>query len=195
MAGLSGIVKTTLDKETISTIVDRIRSCKNLTGSARVIAIDGPAGSGKTTLADQLCDLLPNCKVIHMDDLYDGWKQELVTELPRRIETQILQPLSLGQAAIYKKYDWHQGQFTNTQTIDNPEFLILEGVGAANPKLKEYFALSIWVEAQPKLLLDRLIARDGQQLRDQLVAWQVHEAEYFKRLDVRSSVNLVVRAD
>lgn len=175
--------------------MDRILNCKNFTGSVRVIAIDGPAGSGKTTLADELCKLLPSYAIVHMDDLYDGWNQDLVTELPHRIETQILKPLSLGHKAHFQTYDWHQDLFTNDQAIDNPEFLILEGVGAANPKLKEYFALSIWVEAQPALLLDRLIARDGQQMRDQLVAWQVHEAEYFDKLDVRSSVNLVVRGD
>lgn len=195
MVGLSGIVKTILDKKAITAIVDRIHSCRKFTGSARVIAIDGPAGSGKTTLAEELCELLPNCTVVHMDDLYDGWNQDLITDLPTRVETQILKPVSLGHSAIFKTYDWHQGLFANTQTIDNPDFLILEGVGAANPKLKEYFALSIWVEAQPTLLLDRLIARDGQQLRDQLVSWQEHEAEYFKGLDVRSSVDLVVRAD
>lgn len=195
MAGLTGIAKTILDKEAITAIVDRIHSSKNFTGSARIIAIDGPAGSGKTTLADELCDRLSDCTVVHMDDLYDGWNQDLISELCGRIETQILKPMSLGHKASYQAYDWHQGLFTNTQTIDNPEFLILEGVGAANPKLKQYFALSIWVEAQPTLLLDRLIARDGQQMRDRLVTWQVHEAEYFKELDVRSSVDLVVRGD
>ena len=195
MAGLSGIVKKILDKNAVNAIVDRIHGCKNFTGSARVIAIDGPAGSGKTTLADELCDLFSDCTVVHMDDLYDGWNQDLVTELQGRIETQILKPLSLGRKASFKTYDWHQGLFTKTMTIENPEFLILEGVGAAHPKLKQYFALSIWVEAQPTLLLDRLIARDGQHLRDQLVTWQANEAEYFKRLDVRSSVDLVVRGD
>ncbi len=195
MVGLSGIAKKILDSKEITAIVDRIHNCKNFTGSARVIAIDGPAGSGKTTLADGLCDQLPNCAVVHMDDLYDGWNQELINELPLRIETQILKPLSLGHKISFQTYDWHQGVFAKTQAIDNPEFLILEGVGAANPKLKEYFALSIWVEVQPTLLLDRLIARDGQQLRDQLVTWQVHEAEYFERLDVRGSVDLVVRGD
>ena len=195
MVGLTGIAKTILDKKAITAIVDRIHGCKNFTGSARVIAIDGPAGSGKTTLADELNNLLPVCKVVHMDDLYDGWNQDLITELQLRIETQILKPISLGHKASFKTYDWHLGLFTKTQTIDYPDFLILEGVGAANPKLRNYFALSIWVETEPTLLLDRLIARDGQQLRDQLVTWQAHEAEYFKVLDVRSSVDLVVRGD
>ncbi|MFM1819052.1 MAG: hypothetical protein RIS61_650 [Actinomycetota bacterium] len=195
MVGLSGIAKKILDSKEIKAIVNQVHNCKKFTGSARVIAIDGPAGSGKTTLADELCNLLPNCEVVHMDDLYDGWIQELINELPLRIETQILKPLSLGNEVSFQTYDWHQGLFTNVQAIDHPEFLILEGVGAANPKLKEYFALRIWVEAQPALLLDRLIARDGQQLRDQLVTWQVHEAEYFERLDVRGSVDLGVRGD
>lgn len=195
MVGLSGIAKRILDRAQLTAIVDRIHNCSNFTGSARVIAIDGPAGSGKTTLADELCVILPNCAVVHMDDLYEGWNQDLITELPIRIENQLLKPLSVGHKATFPIYDWKLSLFAGTQTIDNPEFLILEGVGSANPKLKDYFALSIWVEADPAKLLDRLIARDGQQLRNQLVAWQVHEANYFAQLNVRSSVDLVVQGD
>ena len=40
-------------------------------GGVRVIAIDGPAGSGKTTLGDALAER--GAAVLHLDDLYDGW--------------------------------------------------------------------------------------------------------------------------
>ena len=47
------------------------------TTSPRVFAIDGVAGSGKTTLASQLQLDLPGSQVVHMDDLYSGWKDPL----------------------------------------------------------------------------------------------------------------------
>ena len=37
--------------------------------SGEIIAIDGPAGSGKTTLSKQLATDLSNTEIIHIDDL------------------------------------------------------------------------------------------------------------------------------
>ena len=48
--------------------------CKS--SSRPIIAIDGPAGAGKTTLAEHLSAALSlkyKCAIIHMDDLYNGW--------------------------------------------------------------------------------------------------------------------------
>ena len=45
-----------------------------------IIAIDGPAGAGKTTLAHEIFLALSNSmsiQVIHMDDLYAGWDKAL----------------------------------------------------------------------------------------------------------------------
>ena len=39
----------------------------------QVIAVDGPSGAGKTTLAARLSDALHGAPVVHMDDLYPGW--------------------------------------------------------------------------------------------------------------------------
>ena len=44
---------------------------------SRAIAVDGPAGAGKTTLADQVADVARShgtVAVVHLDDLYDGWR-------------------------------------------------------------------------------------------------------------------------
>lgn len=62
------------------------------TTSPRVFAIDGVAGSGKTTLASQLQLDLPGSQVVHMDDLYSGWKDPLSQDLTRRVCDEILNP-------------------------------------------------------------------------------------------------------
>jgi uridine kinase len=49
-----------------------------------IIAIDGPAGAGKTTLAATLSLALAQdftITVMHMDDLYAGWDDALGTSL------------------------------------------------------------------------------------------------------------------
>ena len=54
-----------------------------------VIAIDGPAGAGKTTLAHEIFLALSNkmsVQVIHMDDLYDGWENALSKDLSKILQ-------------------------------------------------------------------------------------------------------------
>ena len=63
--------------EGVDDIVDLVLSRKPTCGSTRVLAVDGPAGSGKTTLGGRVCDELTSrghqAVLVHMDDLYDGW--------------------------------------------------------------------------------------------------------------------------
>ena len=41
-------------------------------GDGRLVCVDGPAGSGKTTLAAGIA-ARTGAPVLHMDDLYPGW--------------------------------------------------------------------------------------------------------------------------
>ena len=72
-------------------------------GVTRIIAIDGPAGSGKTTLSFALEAALTQFTVvtIHMDALYQGWDDALTTTLTRNLENQILKPISLNYRSFH----------------------------------------------------------------------------------------------
>lgn len=176
-------------------IANLIRNSTNACGSVRVIAIDGPAGSGKTTLAQLLAAQIDGAPIVHMDNVYDGWQQDLIFDLPEKLETQILKPLKVGAPVSYQKYDWHQSAFTNSVDLPPSNFLILEGVGAANPKLSDYLALAIWIEADSSVRLDRVLARDGIQIKDEVIAFQAKEARYFEHLNVQESCDLHLTGD
>ncbi len=179
----------------VSRIAQRIRESAVVCGATKLITIDGPAGSGKTTLARHLAQELGRCEVIHMDDLYDGWTQDLAKELPQRITTSIIEPLQMGIEPRYLKYDWYQKAFTETICVPECNFLILEGVGSGHSTLRSHVALAIWIESAPQLLVERIVARDGEQLRDELAAWQIKEADYFAKHSVREAADLHVRGD
>ena len=70
-----------------------------------LVCIDGPAGAGKTTLAEQLLAIRANAVVIHMDDLYDGWINALDEKLTARLVTQIREPFVAGHPIEYQRYD------------------------------------------------------------------------------------------
>src|SRR5690606_19861061 len=75
-------------------------------GEVTVVLVDGPAGSGKTTLAAALeaaaGERGTGCTVVHMDDLYAGWRglREGGAAL-----TALLRDLADGAPAGYRRYD------------------------------------------------------------------------------------------
>lgn len=160
-----------------------------------MIGIDGPAGSGKTTLTAALSVELGNCAVVHMDDLYNGWNQDLEVELGQRIRKSILDPLSNGDDASFEKYDWHEKQFISKQAISHQLFVILEGVGACNEQFADLLSFQIWIEADPSVVIERIVNRDGESVRGELPQWKIREAKYFENQLVKQRANLHVSGD
>ena len=91
---------------------DLLTNLKEIENSSPcVFAIDGVAGSGKTTLASKLQSDIPGSQVVHMDDLYSGWNDPLSEGLTKRVIDEILNPFLKGNEVIYRKFDWHQNVF------------------------------------------------------------------------------------
>lgn len=176
-------------------IADEVRSKVPLCGATRVITIDGPAGSGKTTLAGALAAELGECAVVHMDDLYEGWTQDLNQDLAQRIQHWILTPLELGQDAQHLKYDWVAEAFVEIVAVPHAPFLILEGVGSGNSILRHYISMSLWIESDPSLLVERVVERDGEQLRDEIAQWQERESQFHALHNVKESAHMQLRGD
>ncbi len=78
-----------------------------------IIAIDGPAGAGKTTLAHELylaISLKMSVSVIHMDDLYDGWDNALGSDLSKVLGYLADQHKQVKSAKI-SRYNWATSSF------------------------------------------------------------------------------------
>lgn len=163
--------------------------------AGRVIAIDGPAGSGKTTLAAALERHLATrdttVAVMHMDDLYHGW-DGLDPELEGRVLAQVLVPLARHGRARWQRYDWHAERFAEWVDLDRPEVLVLEGCGSGAVRYAPYTTLLVWVEAGRRERVRRGVARDGTAMLPHWRAWMRREADYFAahRTAERADVHL-----
>ena len=144
-----------------------------------LIAIDGVAGSGKTTLSRKLAKDLTDSSVVHMDDLYDGWNNPLSQKLTARVITQLLDPLSKQLPVSYQKFDWRLNRFTDFKTIPLSRYFILEGVGAAQTEFRPYINKIIWIECDPNLGLRRVIARDGEQVEQEMIKFLIDQNNHF----------------
>ena len=81
--------------------------------SRPIIAIDGPAGAGKTTLASEIFLALSSkisVQVIHMDDLYDGWDNALSKDLSKILQYLVSQHEVKTPAKI-QRYNWESYSF------------------------------------------------------------------------------------
>ena len=143
------------------------------------LAIDGVAGSGKTTLASRLCGDLKNCQVVHMDDLYEGWNDPLSQRLTAKVIRELLEPFNQQILIRYQKFDWILNRFDKFEDLKTSNILILEGVGSGQREFRKYLSKTIWVEYDPSQGFDRVIARDGEGIRGEMVNFLLDQNKHF----------------
>jgi uridine kinase len=156
-------------------------------GAGRLVCVDGPAGSGKTTLADQL-----GAPVVHVDDLLEGWSG--LATLHRQV-LPLLDGLAAGKRGRYQRYDWLAGRRAEVVEVPPAPLLVLEGVGSGSPAWAHLATVLVFVEAGPELRLARGMARDGEQMRGHWLTWMDDEAALLAREDTRARADIVVRTD
>ena len=178
----------------LATIAHELGKRKARCGNVRIVTVDGKAGSGKTTFASHLSHVLNDCPVVSMDSLYNGWDHALEDETFTRIIEQILNPLKLTGCANYQTYDWHEKMFAKTTSITNAETVIIEGVGSGHPKLSSFVSLAIWIEADERSLLSRVLQRDGDEIREDMLRWQKKEITFFKQFKIKESADYIIQA-
>ena len=174
----------------IAELAGAVRDAPPRLGSVRLVCVDGPAGSGKTTLAAALAERVPGAVVVHLDDLYEGWFG--LGGVWDRVEGQVLRPLAEGSPARYQRYDWEAERFADWVDVPAPDVLILEGCGSAPRAVDGRAVLIAWVEVPAELRLARGVARDGEQMRDHWLRWMAEEAAEFAREGTRERADVVV---
>lgn len=176
---------------------DRLLARPARLGSCRLLTIDGPAGSGKTSLGYDLERVLHGrglvAWTVHFDDLYDGWTG-LDSRLEERVVTQILTPLADGRAARWQRYDWTAGHYDDWVDLPVPQVLILEGCGSGARAYDAWRSLLVWLEADLETRVRRGVERDGEQVRDHWTAWMSLEQRHFAANDTRARADVRLRS-
>lgn len=181
--------------------MERPRSFSELTKelitreSNLLIAVDGPAGSGKTTFAKALSEYLPKSAVVHMDEIYNGWDDALTESLSDNLLNWMIQPFKEKRPIKYPVFDWHQSRYLEIKTLEELDFLILEGVGSGSNRVFSELDYLIWIEADLKLGLERVKLRDGEEVAQQMAKWRELEAAWFKENQTKENAHLQVNGN
>ncbi|MFC8722964.1 uridine kinase [Kitasatospora sp. NPDC057198] len=145
-------------------------------GPVRLVAVDGHAGSGKTTFAGRLSAALGGAPVVHLDDLAThrepfGWTG--------RLRKQVLEPLARGVAARHAVYDWTAREFGAVREVPVAPVVLLEGVGAGRRSVRPHLAALLWMELDQAAARARGELRDGPELAEFWAGWSRAEHAHF----------------
>ncbi|MFD0273469.1 uridine kinase [Kitasatospora sp. NPDC127111] len=184
-------------------VVDGLHRLAHAQGGTRLVAIDGPGGSGKTTLAAAVSLQVDDAVIVHVDDFYrplpDEERERLDAEQGyhryfdwERLRDEVLIPLRDDRAARYQVYDWATGQLGGWREIAPGTAVIVEGVYSARPELAPYYHFTAYVDAPRDLCLRRVRAR-GADPEEWIARWRAAEDHYLHTTWPQTRVDLLVR--
>ena len=149
-----------------------------------LVGVGGRGGAGKTTLAR----MIPGAQIVSTDEFWDGEGFDI-----GRLSLEVVTPLSHGMGARFSSYDWAAHERRGARMIEPDGVVVVEGVCALHRRLRDAYAIRVWVEAPYDLRLERGIARDGEAARATWVdVWMPSEDRYIERDDPRSSAHVIV---
>lgn len=169
-----------------------------------IVAIDGMAASGKTTLARALARAIPGCAVVSMDDFFLPPERRTRAERDRllanadieRFEAEVLLPLCQGREAVYRPFVCHP-EPTLLPPVRIPAdapCVIVEGAYCLHPALYDRYALRALCLISPEEQKKRIAARNGEAMLERFVSeWIPLENRHISARDLAGRCELIIR--
>ncbi|MER6122605.1 hypothetical protein ABT173_07910 [Streptomyces sp. NPDC001795] len=174
----------------IHALASRLRQLPPSCGPVRLIGVDGHAGSGKSTFAGQLATALGGAPVLHLDDIATHEELFAWTE---RLLREVIEPLTRGETAHYRPYDWRARHFGPTHALPPAPVVLVEGVGAGRRALRPHLARLLWMELPHEEAWTRGRTRDGEEQHAFWAGWVEAEHRHFAEDPSRPFADLLVR--
>ena len=169
-------------------------------GNAKVIAMDGRAAGGKSTLAEQFA-MVTGAGIIHMDDFF--LPRDLRTE--ERLQTpggnvhyerfakEVLPHIAQPEAFAYAKFDCGARRLNGERKVAQSNIRLVEGAYCCHPALGEYMDLRVFSDVSPREQLRRIRTRESEEMTHRFVEnWIPMEESYLKAYAIRDRAELTL---
>ena len=157
-----------------------------------ILAIDGRAASGKTTMADQLAEIL-GADVIRVDDFFlpPDLRTSERLQTPggnvhyERFIEEVLPHLRSQNSFTYRRFDCHIMDYHGVREIGTNPIRIVEGSYSHHPTLGDYADLRIFSHVDPDKQMERILHRNGSQMAQMFEQrWIPMEEKYFQTYQI-----------
>lgn len=165
-----------------------------------VIALDGQAAAGKTTLAARLAERLDG-QVIHTDDFF--LPAELRT--PERLSApggnfhyerfcaEVAEGIIGKTPFEYSVFDCSAMSISGKKRTAPEGVVIIEGAYSLHPQIPDIYDIKVFVTAPSELRLDRILKRNGPEKLERFKnEWIPMEEKYFAAFDIKSKCDFVI---
>jgi hypothetical protein len=151
----------------------RVEPIATVLGAARLVAVDGRSGGGKTTTAGRIAATVPGAAVVHTDDV--AWNQARF-DWADLLRTGVLEPVRARRAVSWTPPAWpRHGRTGSIEVPAGCPLVLVEGVGVSRRGLAGWFDLRLWVQSDRAEAYARGTERDA---RPEAAAfWAAWEAE------------------
>lgn len=163
-----------------------------------VISIDGCAASGKTSLANKLKEKY-NAEVVRMDYFFLPLSKRTIERLNtpggnidyERFKIEVVD--KLGTNFTYGVFNCNKMIIDEYKVINKSRLLIVEGSYSLHPYFGKYYDLSVFLDIDSHLQIERIKKRDGEKMLSMFVnKWIKYEENYHKYYDIKNIVDIYI---
>jgi uridine kinase len=126
-----------------------------------------------------------------MDQIYNGWSTPFDEHFTEAL-LQIVKAHKRAEVIPLAQYNWHECAYDERQLLPPTQLLILEGVASTHSSIREELTASLWIEIEPQIGLDRVLARDGKEISDEMNSWLILQAQHFAANDSQMKADFVL---
>ncbi|GLP76685.1 hypothetical protein TUM20983_37950 [Mycobacterium antarcticum] len=182
----------------VETLRDRQDTLAQLRGddpgrALTIVGVDGRSGSGKSNLAAAMAELATDVAVVHTDDI--AWHHSFFDWTPLLIE-HVLAPLRREGAPLsYRPDAWIVRHREGAIAVPaDASVVIVEGVGACNRDVLAWLDTSVWIDTDPNVGRQRVVAR-GVDTEEFIAEWTEQEEAFLAEHRPWAHVDFVVSGE
>lgn len=162
-----------------------------------VVAIDGRAAAGKSTLAEMLSREF-DASLIHADDFFLPFEMRSESRLAEpggnihyeRFASEIC--ANLGRTFDYGVFDCSCGEIKTTRRVFSQKPVIIEGAYSLSPRFGKYYDISAFLTASLDSRLSRIDVRAPGKLEMFKNRWIPLEESYFSAYDIENAADFII---
>ncbi len=165
-----------------------------------VVALDGRAASGKTTMADQL-SLITGAGVVHMDDFFLPGALRTQDRLSEpggnvhyeRFAQEILPEITQSRAFSYRRFDCAGMNFGDARAVCASKWRIVEGAYSCHPFFGGYADIKAFCDVTPEEQLRRIALRNGAEKAKVFAErWILLEERYLEHFEIPQKADIIL---